>query len=372
MNSNNMHSIAHLTSVHFRYDTRIFIKMCSSLASNGYDVLLVVADGKGYEEIDNVKILDVVRKKGGRLSRMTKTVSLVYSKALELDADIYHLHDPELMPLGINLKRKGKKVIFDAHEDLPKQILSKPYLYPFCRKALAGLISKYELISSRKLAAMITATPSIFNKFKTINSRTININNYPLEAELFDISDTQKKTDVAYIGGISEIRGIKQLVSSFSMVHGIRLNLVGSFDSSNLRNVVQSLPGWLNINEHGVLCRSDVKKILASSVAGLVIFLPVANHIESQPNKMFEYMSAGIPVMASNFPRWKEIIEGINCGICVDPLKPKEIAEAINYLVANPEVAKQMGQRGRKAIEEKYNWSVEEQKLLKLYEDILA
>jgi glycosyltransferase involved in cell wall biosynthesis len=110
---------------------------------------------------------------------------------------------------------------------------------------------------------------------------------------------------------------------------------------------------------------------MGQSKAGVVTFLPAPNHIDSQPNKMFEYMSAGLPIITSNFPLWKEIVEGNSCGICVNPLESKEIAEAIEYIVSHPKGAEQMGQNGKRAVLEKYNWQVEEKKLFEVYEELI-
>ena len=135
---------------------------------------------------------------------------------------------------------------------------------------------------------------------------------------------------------------------------------------------MQALPGWQRVNALGFLDRAGVRDVLGRSMAGLVTLHPVINYIDALPVKMFEYMSAGIPVIASDFPLWREIIAGNDCGLLVDPLNPAAIAEAIDTLVSNPTMAQRMGENGRRAVEERYNWGIEEQKLMAFYERILA
>ncbi|WP_434563080.1 glycosyltransferase family 4 protein [Pseudomonas sp. R1-6] len=360
--------IAHVTSAHSRFDIRIFQKECKTLALHGYDVYLVVADGKGDESAEGVNIIDAGFLPG-RLNRMFRTTRMVYSKAVSVKADVYHLHDPELIPVGLKLKKLGKTVIFDSHEDVPKQILSKPYLDPLSRRVLSFAFSAYERFACRKMDGVLTATPYIRDKFLSINSNVMDINNFPLVGELSaDVEWSEKRREVCYVGGITSIRGIREVVDAMGLAHsGARLNLVGGFSEPGVEAHVKGGSGWASVNQCGQLGRAEVRDVMARSVAGLVTFYPLPNHIDAQPNKMFEYMSSGIPVIASNFPLWREIIEGNDCGICVDPLSPRSIANAIDFIMENPEQAGQMGRNGQKAVSERYNWDVEGRRLLTFY-----
>jgi glycosyltransferase involved in cell wall biosynthesis len=361
--------IAHLTSAHPRDDIRIFIKECRSLAVAGHELMLVVADGLGPEVRDGVLILDVGAARG-RLDRMLRVTRRVYAQALALDADVYHFHDPELLPVGGALQRAGKRVVFDAHEDVPKQLLGKHYLGAVTKRLLSFVFSVYERLACRKLDGIITATPSIRDKFLRINRNTIDINNFPMIGELDgDIGWDHKADEVCYVGGIAAIRGIREVVAAMALARPpIRLNLVGGFAEADVEREVSTAPGWLQVNELGVLGRAGVRDVLARSRAGIVTFLPVPNHVDAQPNKMFEYMSAGVPVIGSHFPLWREILEGNDCGLCVDPLDPAAIAGAVNRLVEDPVLAQRMGENGRRAVTQRYNWAVEEKKLLAFYE----
>ena len=168
-------------------------------------------------------------------------------------------------------------------------------------------------------------------------------------------------------------RSIREIVHACEYLHtSARLNLAGRFSEPAVGTEVKSYPGWARVKEIGFVDRVGVRTVLGRSVAGLVTFHPLPNHIDAQPNKMFEYMSSGIPVIASNFPLWREIVEGNDCGLCVDPLDPKAIAAAIDFMINNPERAREMGENGKRAVLEKYNWGVEEAKLLAFYQTILA
>jgi glycosyltransferase involved in cell wall biosynthesis len=361
--------IAHLTSAHSRYDTRIFIKMCSSLATHEYDVFLIVADGLGDEVKNGVAIHDVGPNSGGRLSRMSKTVKRVFDAALKLNADIYHFHDPELIPIGLKLKKLGKKVIFDAHEDLPKQILGKPYLNKVTKFVLSKAFAIYEHWACPEFDAIVCATPFIRDKFLKINPNTLDINNFPLLNELANTGHwSDKLNEVAYIGDISKIRGIEEIILAMDYTNGVTLNLAGKFPDQLLENKVKNQRAWSKVNELGFLNRQQVNKVLATSRAGLVTLYPIINYMDALPVKMFEYMAAGIPVIASSFPLWREIVEGNKCGLCVNPLNSKEIGGAIQYIIEHPREAEEMGMNGIKAVEEKYNWLIEQKKLFGLYE----
>lgn len=364
--------IAHLTSAHPRYDIRIFFKECLSLLSGANEVSLVVADGCGGEIFNGVQIFDVGCSKG-RLNRMFHIPRLVFLKAVELDADIYHLHDPELLPIGVKLKKLGKKVLFDSHEDVPKQILGKHYLHPLLRKFISKSYAFYENYACSRFDGIVAATPYIRDKFKLVNPKTIDVNNFPILSEFKSVKGAEKSlNEICYVGTIAQVRGVLELVAAMNLTNSeVRLNMVGAFAEEKIQERVSVQPGWKKVNYLGVQDRQGVGEVLGRSIAGLVNLHPLINYLDALPIKMFEYMSAGIPVIASDFPLWRDILKDNKCGVCVNPLDPQDIANAINYLVSHPEEARIMGENGRRAILEKFNWSIEEKKLIQFYEEVL-
>lgn len=364
--------VCHFTSVHKPDDIRIFHKECSSLAEAGYDVSLVAVNTKD-QRINDVQIVNVTSNPTGRINRMLTTTKLVYEKALSLDADIYHFHDPELLRFGLKLKRKGKIVIYDAHEDVPKQILDKHWIPSIFRGLISKMMSSYEAYVAKRIDAVVSVNKPICERFKKHNEHVSMIANYPLFNEINALNNSEikkEKAQLCYVGGLFPTRGIKQMVEALEFVDAT-LVLAGNFSTKEFEEEVKNLPGWKKVNYLGHVDRSQILGILSSSTIGMVTLLPTASYVESLPIKLFEYMASGLPTIASNFDLWIDMIEKDNCGICVDPKDPKAIANAVKKILDNPELAEQMAVNGRKAVTEKYNWDQEKIKLISLYKELI-
>lgn len=364
--------ICHITSVHKHSDIRIFIKECSSLAQAGYQVSLVVADGQGDKIRNNIHIYDAGTLKN-RVRRMIQGGHRVFTIALRLDADVYHFHDPELILVGLALRMCRKKVIYDAHEDYSTKILSKGYLPRLVRKPLSKVFSQFERFAARRFNANVAATPQIAEQLPKNN--TVIIRNFPIMSELASESSVawaERSRSVVYIGAtITRVRGISEMVKAIGMTNDVKLKVAGTFPEILLAEV-SSLEGWEYVDVRGFLSRNQLKELLLDVRCGLVTLHPTPAYIDSLPVKLFEYMAAGVPVIASDFPVWRQIIEKYDCGILVDPLNPKSIASAIDRIISDDIRAKTMGENGRRAVETEYNWATESLRLLNLYEQVLS
>ena len=359
-----------LTSVHSVFDTRIFYKETKTLVNAGHNVTLIVQHNKN-EIVDGVKIIALPKPKN-RIERFFKLDYLTYKKALQRKADIYHFHDPELLPWMLRLKRKtGAKIIYDVHEDVAKQILSKYWIPKIFRRLIAYTFDKYEKCIAKKIDYIITATPDIKNNFKQNN--VIDIRNYPIITNFKNTKNTNQEkeyTELIYVGGLSGVRGIKKIIQSLKYInpkHNIKLKLIGNFSNKKFEKEIKNMPEWKKIDFLGFLPQEQACKYMCNSNIGFVCIQPLSRYIVSLPVKMFEYMTSSLPIIASNFPLWKKIVEENYCGICVNPTNQKEIAKAVEYLIEHPDKAKEMGKNGRRAVLEKYNWGNEEKKLLKIY-----
>ena len=355
-------------------DSRIFQKECRSLAKAGYDTTLLVMNGTS-EIVDGVKIVSIDHQVKGRVKRILTAGNRIFDKAVELNADLYHLHDPELLRIAVKLRKKtGAKVVYDSHEDLPKQVLDKHWIPSLIRSSVSKFVYKYEMHKASKISGVISVTEKICNRFKKANPNVCLVANYPILSDM-NASSTLgiEKEDraICYIGGLFPTRGIKELVLALEQCDAI-LHLAGNFSSEVFENEVKTLPGWSKVNFYGYVGKKEIAEILLKSHVGIVTLHPTESYKESLPIKMFEYMSASLPVISSNFEMWKPLVLDNNCGVMVDPMNVSELAEQIDYLLNNKEVAVKMGAEGFKAAHNKYSWDTQEAVLVQFYEKLLT
>ena len=373
-----MTCIAILTTVHARTDVRIRVKQAPTLAKGlKQPIKFFVQDGQGTElpGADGIEIVDTGSITGGRLGRMTRGVWRMYCAVRQTRPYVVHLHDPELLIAGLALKLLGAKVIYDVHEDVPRQILGKNWLAPWLRRPAAWVTAGTEWLAAQFVDGIVAATPLIARRFPA--RKTVTVENFPLLSELMLPETTpyhERPLHFAYLGGLTANRGVVEMVNAMAELgyNSACLQLAGNFRTGVWRDQVTQLPGWQHVKYHGWVNRSRAIELLGNARAGLVVLHPIINYIDAYPVKLFEYMAAGLPVIASDFPVWREIIDNAGCGILVDPLDHKAIADAMRWLLEHPAEAQAMGERGRAMIVDRYNWESIAARLVCHYTSILG
>ncbi|MFZ0034821.1 MAG: glycosyltransferase family 4 protein [Sedimentisphaerales bacterium] len=362
--------ICHLTAGHSPFDDRIFHKEAKTLVKAGYNTVVIAQHSKE-EVVDGVKIV-CLRESKSRFESMTRVVWKLFRSALKEKADIYHFHDPALIPVGIVLKLLGKKVVYDVHEDYSKQILYKEWMgKEYIRRIVAFVTNAIEQTGVFLFNGIAAATPDIAKKFNP--TKTILLRNLPVLGLINNVKRLEIQKDkpiVVYAGGLSRIRGIKEVIQAMDFVEDkAKLWLLGKWENEEFKKECESLRGWKYAEFLGLVPLGEVYKYIKAADVGISILYPIKNYITSLPVKVFEYMACSLPIVMSNFLYWQEIFG--ECALFADPYSPKDIADKILYLLDNPEKAERMGDKGMQLTREEYNWETESKKLVELYEKLL-
>lgn len=370
---NHATKVCHITSVHLPEDVRIFGKECLSLSKCGYETYLV-EQGDSYCK-SGVTIVGFGKLSTNRIGRMIFSAKRAYKKALTVDADIYHIHDPELIPYAKKLKKRGKKIIFDSHEDFPAQIRGKYWIPKILRNIISIVYECYERRSLKEFDGVIGVSPHSVQRLKTINADTEMICNFPklLKTERLPEFKTRR---IVFPGLVFDSWSIREILEAISDIDNIIFSIRSAYKvDEHYLNELKMYSAWEKVDFKGRIPHEKSIELIQDSFCGLAIaqYGPNVNGKKGTlgNTKLFEYMQCGIPVICTDLELWKEIVEGNHCGFCVNPQDTKAIHDAICYLLDHPDEAKAMGLNGRKAAMEKYNWSQEEKKLLKLYDKIV-
>lgn len=356
--------VAVLTSVHPHDDVRIFHKEALTLRDAGYEVTIYNREFAGEKSGVRFVRVPVPESRTGRIAASWQA----YAKAAMKDApSICHLHDPELLPAGLLLRRQGAAVVYDAHEDLPKQIHGKDWIPHAFRNGAAWGAGEAESFVAKRLDLIVCATEPITNRFREVNPHVITLHNYPKLCEFPPPGGSARERAVCYVGGLSANRGVLQMAQAAKQA-GIPLYLAGRFDAPGLERQMRSSPG---VKYLGVLGRQEIAQLLGRCCAGLVMLHPTPAYVESIPIKMLEYLAAGTPALASDFPYWRELLRGIDCAVFGNPMDINGLAQTILALADDPAKALKMGLDGRRAVETRFCWERECGKLVRAYEPLL-
>jgi glycosyltransferase involved in cell wall biosynthesis len=368
--------VCQVTTASRPFDTRVFSRECRTLAQRGYDVVLIIEHDQP-ETVHGVRIVPL-RHAANRPVRVFLRTWTALRLALREKADIYHVHDPELILVGMLLRVLTRRpVIYGVREDYPRLAHYKNYLPRWVRPVIGFAVRALEQTASHALDAVVAVTLDIASNFAR-HRRTILVRNYPVLPEQPLRPPTAKPPGqpftMIYVGELTAIRGVFEMVEAIERLSAripTRLLLAGTFEDPELEAALRKR-GAKHTEFLGYVDIRDNPDLLRRADVGLVCLHPKRHHVTSLPLKIFDYMMAGLPVIASDFPLWREIVVGSGAGLCVDPLKPDAIAEAAFRLSANADERLAMGRRGQLAVCQRFNWQQESQRLLELYGTLLG
>ncbi len=367
-----------MSSVHRWDDTRVFHRQASSLAKH-HQVQLHAPAPFSYKEMNGVNVHGLPPWTT-EIQRVALWCRLLV-RAVRSNAEVFHFHDPELLPLGFLLELLGKKVIYDVHEDIYSDILDKQWIPPYLRRGVASFFSLVERLTVPLFDTVIYTTSLVGQRYLKIARKAVSIENYPM-LSIFADPEPQRPSldrhDVIYLGNVFYVRGVEEVIRSWPRVVDVhpqaRFVIVGEIVPPAFETHLRTLTAELKMQEHVVFCGHvdylQTRDYLSRAAVGVVTFLPFKNNLSCLPNKLFEYMASGLAVVASDFPLYREVVQASNCGLLVDPTNTAQVAEAVIRLLSDREGARTMGENGRHAFVQKYNWEQEEHALFAIYDSL--
>ena len=362
-----------LANGHSAFDTRIFIKEARTLVAAGYSVSIILPHAKP-EQRDGVTINPVRVTKGGFAKLVINPWNIFWKALRQPKRSIFCIHDSDILLAGVFLKLFGRTVVYDAHEDTPLQISYQHWLPKFAKKPYAVFYYWLEKLCGKWFDAIIVAEPVIAKYFP--QHKTSLVRNFSLAGPFRDYAKAlpykQRRAALIYIGTLSAVRGLFQMLDAAKEAEkkvAFDFVLGGQFAPASLEKDV--------LTRYSIDFRQWVQfdllvELMYNAKIGIIIPNPIERYKTNYPVKMFEFMAAGLPVIASREGESAAFVEEARCGLLVDPMDVKAIADAIEWLFTHPDEAEAMGKRGQELVMQTYNWEHESQTLLAVYNRLSA
>lgn len=359
-----------LTSGHDVYDNRIYYKEILSLRKR-YNEIFIVAPGSRDFVTEHGVIVRCFPKRKNWHDRI-EPMKRMFDIAKEINADVYHAHEPDSLQVAVNLKKSiGAKIIYDSHEYYPEAFSEH---FPIGKGLMTKAVYLFEKSLGKQADCIISVNNILVDKFKKYNGNVVLLPNYPiLQAEDFKKELSSKPTFV-YAGGLREDRGIFKILEAINILKGedFRYIFVGPFETPEFelkcKEFVAQKLNNTDIVFTGKVPHTEVFGYLKNAYAGFVLLQPDNwRYVNSEPIKLFEYMSSKTAVIASSFPMMERIVSSAESGFLVRPDSPEDIADAILKLAEHPQMTKSMGESGYDSVRKSYNWAVCEKRLMDAY-----
>ncbi len=368
-----------LTTVHVPGDTRIFHKQVASLADAGYEVHYCAPEAGSLDPRDGIVLHDLgprVQTPSARLARLRKAAGLVRNLA----PTVVHIHDPELLP-AMALSGAGRRaaLVYDIHENIRQQLRIKPWIPSPLRPFVAWMYGLIERICLSSVRAVVLAEDSYADDYVGCDATVVR--NYPVLDRIANEPRTAPmNARICYVGGVSVERGALEIIDAFRIAARSRddldLVLAGPITAPLTAEVLLDRLGdpalAARVRIPGRVPLDEAYALMAGSAVGVAPLRPVGNYVGSLPTKMFEYMSCGLPVVVSDFPLWRSIVDDAACGRCCSGGSAESLAEGILSVLEDPERYARMSDSGLAAVRDRYNWTHEAAKLLDLYRRITS
>lgn len=371
-----------LTSAHIARDTRIFHKECKSLCRAGYHVTLIAPHPR-QETIDGIEVAPLPLQ-WGRFGRVFNNVRIL-TLALRSDADIYHLHDLDLLVVGALLRLfRHKPVIYDVHELYVELVSAREWIPVVLRPVFRKFVDWGERFWGRWMSAFITVIDAQRERYSRYRVPVITIYNYPLRStvpeDVTPVPEDPSVKPILYIGDITMVRGVWVLVEAFRLVvkelPHVELLLVGRIGEPAMHERLHEFIDKHELTDRvkmpGFIAHDRLGFYLRQASVGVVPYRNESQYSVALPTKLFEYMAYGLPVVASDLPGVHNLVKRTQCGLLAEPGNPVALADCLLTLLRDRDLVESMGAAGRRAVIEKYNWETEEEKLVALYEQLLT
>lgn len=377
LNSEKKIIVCHISSMHNNWaDDRIYERACLGLKREGLDVHLVFTKPDVIPPGEGVHFHWIKKRKGWKRRWLSSKEAV--SKAIEIKADIYHFHDPDLLPHILKIKKRipQAKVVFDIHENYQARF-SQWGLPVF----LGKIYQRYQLRKMNLLDGFATTTETMMSLFSNVRKPGVVIRN---SVDVYRLSHVDlaniQPFDIPTIytsGSQSHSRLVLQCVQSMRHISkdlNFRMMFAGRYSPGireELKEQAEKDGTGQLLQLEGMLPWDENFSRTAKAFCGCVFYENNQNNQVTLPNRIYEYMFSGIPIVVSDYPELRNIVEKAKCGLIVPSDKPEDMAKAFEFLLQNPEKAKAMGRNGRKAIFEDFGYHVDIKNTLEFYNQIL-